>query len=230
MKTTLPAVITLSIIITFSSCSTRRYYTNTLFEQQTAHHKVVAVLPAEMIFTGKLPKDLSPEDIGSIEERESRSFQYSLYNSILRYANNRDYYIRVNLQDINTTQSLLEKAGISLRDSWKQDDKTLAKILGVDAVVRLRIEKKRYMSDLASMGIDAGRRILSGTGAALKWLPSVSNKTNDIMASCNVVSNSLTLWNNNYKRGADHNTPSDSVIEDITDRFGRNFPYKQRNG
>src|SRR5215207_2442690 len=185
MRKILPALPALLFTFLFVSCGSSKYYTNNLFEQQTAHHKVVAVLPAEMIFTGKLPKDLSAEDISTIEETESRSFQQSLYNSILRYANNRNYYTRINLQDLSTTQKLLEDAGISIRDSWKQDDRILAKILGVDAVVRMRIEKKRYMSDLASMSIDMGRQVLSRTISAIKFpIPSVSNKTNDIIASC----------------------------------------------
>src|SRR5829696_329453 len=148
MRKILPTLPALLFAFLITSCGSSKYYTTSLFEQQTANHKVVAVLPAEMVFTGKLPKDLSPEDISSIEETESRSFQHALYNSILRFANNRNYYTRVNLQDLSTTQKLLEEAGISIRDTWKQDDKTLAKILGVDAVVRMRIEKKRYMSDL----------------------------------------------------------------------------------
>ena len=231
MRKILPALPALLFAFSFVSCASSKHYTNTLFEEQTAHHKVVAVLPTEMVFTGKLPKDLSPEDISSIEETESRSFQYSLYNSILRYANRRNYYTRVNLQDLSTTQKLLEDAGITIRDSWKQDDKTLAKILGVDAVVRMRIEKKRYMSDLASMGIDMGRKVLNRTVSALKIpISSVSNKTNDVIASCNVVSNNLTLWNDSYKGGTDYNIPSDKMIEEITNSFGRHFPYKQRNG
>jgi len=100
---------------------------------------LIAVLPAEMVFTGTLPKNLSPEDIAFIEETESRTFQNSLYNSILRHANGRKYYTSINVQDIGTTIKLLEENKITIRDSWKQDDRQLAKILGVDAVVRMRI-------------------------------------------------------------------------------------------
>jgi hypothetical protein len=44
-----------------------------------------------------------------------------------------------------------------------------------------------------------------------------------------VVSNNQTLWNDNYQRGADYNNPSESVIDDITDNFGKHFPYKKRS-
>ena len=85
------------------------------------------------------------------------------------------------------------------------------------------------MSDVASYGIDAARRIISGTGIGSKIpVPYNAAKTNDIYASCNLVSNNQTLWNDHYKRAADWNTPSKELIEGITDNFGRNFPYKKR--
>jgi hypothetical protein len=209
------------------SCS-HKYYVSA-FDQQTANHKIVAVLPAEMIFTGKQPDNLTPEDIAKIEEFESKNFQYSLYNSILRYANSRKYFTRINLQDIVMTQKILDEHNISCRDASKKDDKELAVLLGVDAIVRMRIQKQRYMSDAASYGISVGRQIINNTGLGSKIpLPYVPNKTNDIYASCNIVSNNLALWNDNYKGASNWNTPSNVVIENITDNFGRHFPYKQR--
>jgi hypothetical protein len=217
-------------LVLFTSCAGHKYYTSSAFDQQTARHKLIAVLPAEMIYTGTLPKNLSPEDIAFIEETESRTFQNSLYNSILRHANSRKFYTSINVQDIGTTLKLLEENKITIRDSWKQDDRQLAKVLGVDAVVRMRIQKKRYMSDLASMGVNMGRQVLYQLGAGSRFpFPYVSDKTNDIYASCNVVSNNQTLWNDNYQRGADYNNPSESVIDDITDNFGKHFPYKKRS-
>jgi hypothetical protein len=212
----------------FLSCS-HKYYTSSFFDQQTANHRTVAVLPAEMIFTGKQPENLSIDDITKIEEFESKNFQQSLYNSILRYANSKKYFTRVNLQDLVMTDKLLKEHNISARDAWTKDDKELAHLLGVDAVVRMRIQKQRYMSDFASYGISAGRQIIYNTGIGSKIpLPYVPNKTNDIYASCNVVSNNQTVWNDSYKGASDWNTPSNEVIENITDNFGRHFPYKRR--
>jgi hypothetical protein len=181
-----------------------------------------------MIFTGTQPKDLSTEDISKIEENESRMFQNYLFNSILRYANDRKYYTAIGIQDISTTEKLLEDNNISIRDSWKQDDKKLAKILGVDAVVRMRIQKKRYMSDLASLGVDYGQQVLNQIGNVGKYIPNVPNKTNDIYASCNVISDNQTLWNDDYRGSSNYNVSSERVIDNITDNFGRHFPYRKR--
>jgi hypothetical protein len=189
---------------------------------------MIAVLPAEMIFTGTQPKDIKAEDIANIEENESRMFQNYLFSAILRYANSNRYYTSVGFQDISTTQKLLEQNNISIRDSWKQDDKKLAQLLGVDAVVRMRIQKKRYMSDLASFGVSYGQQVINQIGNAGKFIPYVPNKTNDIYASCNVVSNNQALWNDDYRGTSNYNVSSEKVIDNITDNFGRHFPYRKR--
>jgi hypothetical protein len=210
-----------------SACS-HKNYTTSYFDQQTMHHKLIAVLPAEMIFTGVQPKDISAENIAKIEENESRMFQNYLFNAVLRYANTNKYYTAVGFQDISTTQKLLEENNITIRDSWKQDDRKLAELLGVDAIVRMRIQKKRYMSDLASLGVDYGQQVLNQIGNVGKYIPYVPNKTNDIYASCNVVSNNQTLWNDDYRGASSYNMSSEKVIDNITDNFGRHFPYRKR--
>ena len=228
MKKNLPLFsFAFATIILSSSCA-HKNYTTSYFDQQTAHHKLIAVLPAEMIFTGVQPKNINPEDIVKIEETESRMFQNYLFNAVLRYANTNKYYTAVGFQDISTTQKLLEENNISIRDSWKQDDKKLAQILGVDAVVRMRIQKKRYMSDLASFGVNYGQQVLNQIGNVGKYVPYVPNKTNDIYASCNVISSNQTLWNDDYRGASNYNVSSEKVIDDITDNFGRHFPYRKR--
>ena len=228
MKKNLPLVILLASFTVIVSCG-RKNYVSSDFEERTLDHKTVAIVPAEMIFTGKLPKNLSPEDIAKMEEQESKDFQYALYNSILAHANSRKYFTTVNFQDISTTLKRLGDKQIAIRNSWTMDDKELAQILGVDAVIKMRIQKQRYMSDGASYGIEAARSIINTTGIGSRLpIPSNVGKTNDIYASCNLVSNNQTLWNDHYKRAADWNSPSNVIIEGITDNFGRNFPYKKR--
>jgi hypothetical protein len=115
-----------------------------------------------------------------------------------------------------------------VRGSWKENDKKLASILGVDAVVRMRVQKKRYMSDLASMGVNLGQNVLGRISNGNLPVPYVSNKTNDIYASCNVVSNNNTLWGDSYEGTTNYNRPAEDVVNDITDNFGKKFPYKKR--
>jgi hypothetical protein len=227
MKKIVPILFFIAVIVA-ASCS-RKYYTSSFFEQQTAGHKIIAVLPSEIVLTGKKPKQLTEEQIAKIEEEESRAFQLALYGNILQYADSRKYYMSVGVQDVNKTMATLEENHISLRDSWKMDDKKLAEMLGVDAIVRMQIRKRRYMSDYASYGVTIGRDIIRQTPLGNKLpIPGSLGKTEDIYAYCSVVSNSVTLWNNNYKAAADWNNPSNEIIENITNNFGKSFPYKKR--
>src|SRR5678816_4039106 len=105
-KNLLPGFTAIFILFLFS-CS-NKYYTASNFKEKTKKHKVVAILPAEVTLSGKLPKNLKPEDIAKAEERESIDFQYALMNSILNHANTKKYITTVNFQDINTTQKILE--------------------------------------------------------------------------------------------------------------------------
>jgi len=226
-KNLLPGFIAIFILFLFS-CS-NKYYTASNFEEKTENHKVVAILPAEVTFTGKQPKTLSPDAIAKAEERESIDFQYALMNSILNHANTKKYITTVNFQDINTTLKILEKNSISVRDSWNKDDNELAKLLGVNSVIRMNIRKQRYMSDEASYGVGVARQVIYKTGIGSKVpVPSSVGKTYDIYASCNLLSDNQTLWNDNYKRSTDYDTPANVIVEWITDDFGENFPYKEK--
>ena len=226
-KNLLSGFIAIFILFLFS-CSNKSY-TASNFEEKTVNHKVVAILPAEVIFSGKQPKNLSPDAIAKAEERESIDFQYALMNSILNHANTKKYITTVNFQDINTTLKILEKNSISVRDSWNKDDNELAKLLGVNSVIRMNIRKQRYMSDEASYGVGVARQVIYKTGIGSKVpVPSSVGKTYDIYASCNLLSENQTLWNDNYKRSTDYDVQPNVVIEWITDDFGENFPYKEK--
>lgn len=227
MKKIIPALL-LTVFIILASCS-RKYYTSSFFDQQTANHRIIAVLPPEIVFTGKQPKELTEDTIAKIEEEESRAFQLSLYSNILRYANYGKYYMFVGVQDINKTMNTLDENHISIRNSWKMDDKKLSALLGVDAIVRMQVTKKRYMSDYASYGVSVARNVIRESPFNNKLpIPGSLGKTEDIFAYCTVISNSVTLWNNHYKSAADWDNPSSVIIENITGNFGRNFPYKRR--
>src|SRR5690349_21257231 len=152
MKKFIPTV-GFAVIICFAISCSHKYYKASNFEEKTADHKRAAILPAEIILTGKQPKNLDPEQIAAIEEQESISFQQALYNSILRHANSNRYETTVNFQDVNETIQLLKENNIDIRQSWKMSDKELTKLLGVDAVVKMRVTKQRYLSDEASYGI-----------------------------------------------------------------------------
>jgi hypothetical protein len=148
------------------------HYESPRLAERPADRDTVAVLPFEMVFTGKAPKDLSAAQILAIEEAESHAFQHSFYNRLLdRSSATRKNPILVRIQPIDATNSILDEEGISIRESWEMPAEELAEILGVDAVIRTTVQKTRYLSDIASYGIDVGLAVLhEATEGETDWL------------------------------------------------------------
>jgi hypothetical protein len=225
---------TISLILIFmAACGGHKSYTNSAFDNATANHKIVAVLPVNIVFTGTKPKKMTDEDLAKQETAESKAFQQSLYNSILRNANTKKQYTTVQIQPIEKTMSLLKNSNISFRDVAEKDDAELCKILSVDAVVRTNVQKNRYMSDLQSYGASVLNRaifeIFDGPfiPGTIIGAPKANTKSNEIIASCAVQSSGTVLWNDNYNKEADWQRPTSEIIDNIAENFGKHFPYKK---
>ena len=217
------------LLFTLSSCVP--YYIAGNFDAQTANHKTVAVLPFEMVYTGTMPEGLTPQDLDEIAMAESQAFQISFYNEILRSTRSGNKPIRVNLQDYRKTLDLLEDNRIGIRDSWREKPEVLAQALGVDAVVRGRIEKHRLMSDLASYGIELGVHILNVLSdyAIWPWLPFGVTRSKEIRASYSLMDKNAgeVLWSVAIQEDADWRQRANEIIDNINRRGARKFPYRQ---
>ncbi|MFK8005961.1 MAG: hypothetical protein AB8H03_06305 [Saprospiraceae bacterium] len=205
----------------------KQYYTVTDFEEKTQTHQTIAVLPFEMVYTGVPPKDITEEDIQRIEISESKAFQSSFFNAILASTRRGKSQLRVDLQHYSKTLNLLEQNGVGVKDSWSKDPAELAKVLGVDAVVKAQIEKRRYMSDMASYGIEAGTQIISAISRN-RVLPYVNSRNKKVRTGFALVNqeDGNALWSISYDCDADWRSTSDEIIESINARSARRFPYR----
>lgn len=233
MKTIFPGgkLLSLAVLVAFLFISCKTAYQIPDFDQVTQNHRIVAVLPFEMVFLGKVPKDLSEEDILEIEEVESQMFQSSFHNEVLRSGTRLQKNFRVGLQPYATTTALLKKNGISIRDSWEMEPEALAKLLEVDAVVSARVEKTRYMSDLASYAIDAGAVVLREVTGGIPgpWIPNRLGKSKDIVAAYSLIDTdgSQVLWSVSCNVDADWRSRSNDIIDRLNRLSARKFPYRQ---
>jgi len=218
-------------VIALTSCNP--HFLSNRFDSLTADHKVIAVLPFEMRFTGFMPKEMFEEDIILIEEAESRAFQYSFYNELLRRTRIPNKALKVEVQDHGKTLALLEKNGISIRESWNMLPEELAPILGVDAVVRARVQKARIMSDLASFGIEIGRDLVNRIARIpfRVWMSGISNQNKVIVADFALFNenNGTTLWSIEFQEDADWRKPANETIAEISQRAVKRFPYRYKN-
>lgn len=220
----------LVIVILLGACTTVHYESPHLAGQPAAS-QTIAVLPFEMIFAGKVPADLRPEEIRAIETGESLAFQHALYNRLLdRSSATRKHPILVRIQPIETTNRLLDEKGIALRQSWTMPAEALAEALGVEAVLQTRVEKTRYMSELASWGTEVGLHVLHEASAGrVDWLiPPGLTRTDDIYADSTLIDgeDGDLLWKVAVHRATDWRRPANDVVAGITRKLARKFPYR----
>lgn len=214
-------------LIALSSCN-REVYKTAGYENLSGSHRVMAILPAETITTGRIPKGATKEDIQMVEEAESRAFQTSLYNQLSKRSGSNDGNIRINFQHYNETNGLLEKAGISLRDSWKHTPDELANILGVDAVVHTTVRKEFYLTNLESFGVQLAATVISIFLDPVAWWLFPNAHTSEVFASCSVLDGGTgqPTWSISRDKPTYWNKSHSEVVEEITRRLSRRFPYR----
>jgi len=221
-------VLVMSVVLT--SCVSVHYRSPDLAKDAALHQKV-AVLPFTMILTGKQPARLTPNQIAEIEEYESLGFQTSLYYAMLNRADaGRKHRITIELQAVEDTNDILWESGISIRDSWVMDANVLAEILGVDAVIRTEVVKTRYLSNAASFGFDLGASVVNEVSdGKLGWfIPWGLAKTHDIQADAALLDggDGELLWKVAVHRETDWTREANDVIEGVTRKLARKFPYQ----
>lgn len=203
----------------------RPFYTIKNFDERTAGHKIIAVLPFENTMTGRLPKDMTDSLKSRLEIAESEAFQQSLVNQILLRGNRSGRHLRVAVQEPTKTRKLLKDNGLGIRESWEKDPQELAKMLGVDAVVRCKVRKQRFLSGLESVGIEVGAQILTtilfGTSSGA-FAP-----TNEVEMWLSVVdaADGAVLFSFNQESQVNWQNQAQDVIDQINRRAARRFPY-----
>ena len=221
-------LLSIVLIVFLTQFCSRRWRANPIFLEKTANHRIIAVLPIEIVFTGKQPKKLTADQIDEIEEAESLAFQASLYRLLCLEQGRYRHPIVIDIQPVEKTNDILEDQGLSIRDTWKMEQVELSRILKVDAVVRSRVEKKRYMSGLASFGLEVGAAILNVLADEFPLGFLVPTATRRIRAHCFLYNgkDGFTLWAKNVEDYADWSLSANDIIDGINIHFARRFPYR----
>ncbi len=223
-KIFVPLIVALMAI---TACNREAYKTAGYYEMAPTH-RLMAVLPTETITTGRMPKDISPEDLELVEEAESKAFQIALFNQLSKRSGSRNKDIRINFQHYSETNALLEKAGIKLRDSWSHTPTELAAILGVDAIVRTSVRKEFYLTNLESFGIQLATTIVAFFTDPIAWWLFPSSRTSEVFASCAVLDgqSGLPTWSISREKPTFWNKAHSQVVEEISRTLSRKFPYR----
>jgi hypothetical protein len=221
----------LFIFAAMLSACTSVHYESPRLARERSGDQTIAVLPFEMVFAGTAPAALGADEIEAIEVAESLAFQSSLYDRLLdRSSVHRRRPIQVHIQAVETTNRRLSAAGIGIRESWHLPAAELSEILSVDAVVRTRVRKTRYLSDLASYGTEVGLHLLHGaTEGRSDWLiPPGLTRTHDIDANSTLLSTAdgELLWKVGLTLGTDWRRPANDVVAGVCRKLAKKFPYR----
>ncbi len=201
------------IAILFTSCASRPYISPDL-KTKAQKGATMAILPYSIIFEGRLPRNMSPEQLEAQDRRERLAFQQSLFYQISSRLNGSN----IRLQSVASTNSKLSELNLDLHKIENYKPEKLAEKLGVDMVVVPNLIKHRYLSDEASAAITVAS-VMIGSGSVLQ----VNPKTNDVKASFTIIeaNNGNVLWSIKRKNAADWSRPVENALDRLHVRMSR---------
>jgi len=231
MKNPLLLLAAISFFLLSTSCSPKRYITQD-YHKHAKSHRVIAVLPYANYYTGRIPKELSADDLIALQEEESILFQRSLYFQLLEESRDHEKNdINVSIEDINITNSKIEKAGFAIQDTWTMDPTELAAILDVDAVVKVDLHKDYFLTNEESAIVNVAATVLDVFGN--NRIPGVNSRrlgrTSEMYVNASLIDADagVSLWAYNKKYDTDWQCESDEAIASINHKISKRFPYRR---
>ena len=202
-----------SVLTIAAFSQTKAVYVNPKFYSKAKDHKKIAVIPFT-VQLGLRPKErekMTDEQFNEMQHKEGLAAQDALVSWFLRKQNKQEYDL--DFQDVKTTNALLQKAGMDLKDlsSYTQDE--IAKVLGVDAVMGGMMKTSKPMSDGASMAMGA---IVGFYG---------STNSGDISITLNDSDGGDLLWKYDNDLSGSLGSNTDEIIDTLMRKAAKKFPY-----
>ncbi|MDP2174826.1 MAG: hypothetical protein Q8K70_02840 [Bacteroidota bacterium] len=123
----------------------------------------IAVLPYKISYEGRIPKKFTPEDLMKAKEMESRYYQNSMTNYLVKMnSKRRNLKINIKILSIQQVDALLKEKKLTYKHLDSLTNEQLTEILGVTHVVRGAANRTFIMSDELSLGITAVSILTNG--------------------------------------------------------------------
>lgn len=201
------------IIPFFSSYGQTRLFVDPEFSKYGNDHEIIAVIPFETTISlrPKKMKELKEGQLEDMQQNESYNIQQSMYSWFLKRKQQGKLWVEV--QDVNKTNALLKKEGISYSNIKDFTVEEIATILDVDAVINGRFETNKPMSD--------------GVGAALGVLVGFYGATNRATINMFIhnADDGKILVNYNKAVSGSIGSSTDQLINIIMRKASRRIPY-----
>lgn len=204
-----------SLLILVSACGPK-IYKSTEFDDVTAKHKTVAILPADVSIKLR-PNEAKKTSLDEMEKnRQSTGYaiQDKMYSWFLRRSDRFKYTVK--FQDVSKTNSILKEAGISYTDLRDKSKESIAKLLGVDAVISNITRMDKPMSE----GVAVAVGILFGT-----W-----GSTNNVTTTINIheANQGDLIWKYDYVAQGSVGSSPENLVNGLMRNASRKFPYNEK--
>lgn len=206
------AIVFSSLLANAQYEKSKQVFSSPKLESTIKRHKLVAILPFEATMSfKKQPKDFDAEANRAKEKAMGTSIQSSMYTFLLRKSN--DY--TVEFQDVDKTNILLKKAGLTDKLSEYSKDE-IAKVLGVDAIISGKFESEQTRSEggaIVTTVLFGGLGSKTGSGALTMVI--------------NDGASGDMLWRLYKSMNDSVFTSTDELIDRMMRKVSRNFPYSK---
>ncbi len=225
MKNLLLLTIGLTLL---TACGPSKYITND-YKEYSPQHRKIAVLPFSNHYTGRIPDNMTAEELLAHRVDESILFQASLYHQLLDESGIDDDQVQISIQDVGITNSKLEKNGISIEESWTYDPTELASILGVDALVKVNMYKDQMLSRTESALVDIASSVIipRTTGNIIGQHLFKRSAKIELTARLIDGTEGIALWAIDRKCNLDWRKDPDDAVREINNTISKKFPYRK---
>ena len=189
-------------------------YTNPQFAELTKDHKRLAILPFVVSIDLKhLPKNMTAEMVATNAKEEGFEFQKQLYSRLLQKTQEEGY--TVGFQDVDQTNALLQKAGLSLDSLSAHTKDELAHVLGVDGLVSGTV----HQTQPTSTGAAVVQTLLIGFSGSTQRV--------DINMSIHNGTDGALLWSYDHNDKGGLMNSVEGMIKSLLKKVAGNFPYRK---
>jgi len=224
----------LFVILLVTSCNRNKFLTAD-YDKYAANHQTIAVLPYEIIMSGRALNKLSEGEINKLILSENKLFQQSLYGEVLERSGSDGDDINVSVQAINKTNRLLNDNQITSLNISEYSPKELGEILNVDAVIITKLRKEVFLTREEALLAEVGTEVLSDVlGSSVPSTILTTNKSKlsrsseiDIYCTIMDTESETAIWAYDTDFDLAWDIDPDDAVEKINRRISRKFPYRR---
>ncbi len=174
---------------------------------------------------------MKPDEIKTLQERESEKIQEQFYFELLKNNHPRKRYSKIiTYQSLQTTNSVLKEKGINTEDIYKKEAREIAILLNADAVLFTKVERRILIADKTNTAINAGQRtvdwVLSAAGKNIRT-PNLPAGRIYFSIALNEGEKGNTLWVVNDATEYGTKYTNEDVIRSFAEYAARKIPYRK---